>query len=121
MNIQNDKPLTIYVKEYGERKYYKVGISKKKQDGTYENGYVDVQFKKGVEIENKEKIYFKNAFLTFYKNKDNKTIPYIMVLDYDKVEDVIEKEHIDVKKEVEPSDDLFAEFGKETEDVELPF
>ena len=122
MNIQNDKPLTIYVKEYGERKYYKVKLSKKKQDGSFENGYIDIQFKKGVEFKNEDKIYIKNAFLTFYKNKDNKTIPYIMVMEYELVKDVIEKEHIDVKKdEVEPSDDLFVEFGKETIDVELPF
>ena len=61
MNIQSDKPYMIFEKEYNGKKYYKVGLSRKKQDGTYENGYVDIQFKQDVEIHNKERIYLKNA------------------------------------------------------------
>lgn len=123
MNIQNDKPITIYSKEYDGKKYYKVRLSKKLQDGNYDNGYIDVQFKKGINLENKAQVYFKNAFLTFYKTKDGKTIPYIMILDYELVSDVIDREHKEIKKDAEPSEDLFAEFGKELDEdnFELPF
>ena len=123
MNIQSEKPYMIFVKEYNSKKYYKVGLSKKLQDGNYENGYIDVQFKKGIDLENKTQIYFKNAFLTFYKTKDSKTIPYIMILDYELVSDVIDREHKEIKKDAEPSEDLFAEFGKELDEdnFELPF
>lgn len=122
MNIQTDKPYTIYLKQYENRKYYKVRLSKKKQDGSFENGYIDIQFKKGVDINNKDQIYLKDAFLTFYKSKEDKTIPYIMVLEYDLVKDVIEKEKKDIqveKKETDP----FEEFAKEVEEdeLDLPF
>lgn len=89
MNIQSEKPYMIFVKEYNGKKYYKVGLSRKKQDGSYENGYVDIQFKQGIEFENKEQIYIKDAFLTFYKSKDEHTIPYIFVMDFEKLEDTI--------------------------------
>ena len=38
----------IFAKEYQERTFYSMGLSKKKQDGTYENGYMNVGFRKGV-------------------------------------------------------------------------
>ena len=57
MNIQSDKPYMIFEKEYNGKKYYKIGLSKKLKNGEYENGYVDIQFKQGVEIHNKERIY----------------------------------------------------------------
>ena len=115
MNIQSDKPYTIYEKEYETKKYYKVRLSKKKQDGNFENGYIDIQFKKDADIKNKEQIYIKNGFLTFYKTKEDKTIPYIMVLDFTRVSEEIKKE--------EKATDPFVEFAKEVEDeeFELPF
>ena len=125
MNLQSDKPQMIFAKEYQGKKYYKVGLSKKKQDGSYENGYIDVQFKKGEEFENKEQIYFKNAFLTFYKTKDKATMPYIFVMEYERIGDTIKhsKETDIVKEEVK---DDFVDFGKEINDIEftdddLPF
>ena len=127
MNVQTDKPCMIFVKEYNGKKYYKVGLSRKKQDGTYENGYVDIQFKQDVEIQNKERIYLKNAFLTFYKSKDKATIPYIFVMDFERMEDAIEhsKETDIVKQETK---DDFEEFGREVKlndieilDSDLPF
>ena len=121
MNINSDKPLMIFVKDYEGKKYYKVGLSRKMQNGSYENGYLDIKFKGNVDLKNKEQIYIKNAFLTFYLSKDKHTIPYIMVMEYELVSEVIDKEHKDIKKD--NSDDLFAEFGEEHKDEEfdLPF
>lgn len=127
MNVQTDKPCMIFVKEYNGKKYYKVGLSRKKQDGTYENGYVDIQFKQGIEFENKDQIYIKNAFLTFYKSKDKATIPYIFVMEFERLEDTIKhsKETDIVKQDTK---DDFEEFGKEFKlddmeilDSDLPF
>ena len=42
----------VFSNEYNGRKFYKVGISKKMQDGSYQNGYIDVQFKKDIVLEN---------------------------------------------------------------------
>ena len=45
MNISDNKPYTIYVKEYEGKKYYKVGLSRKQQDGSYDKSYMDIKFK----------------------------------------------------------------------------
>lgn len=127
MNIQSDKPYMIFEKEYNGKKYYKIGLSRKLQNGEYENGYVDIQFKQDVEIHNKERIYLKNAFLTFYKSKDKATIPYIFVMDFERIADTIEhsKEKDIVKQDTK---DDFKDFGKEVildeveiTDEDLPF
>ena len=124
MNIQSDKPYMIFEKEYNGKKYYKIGLSRKLKNGEYENGYVDIQFKQDVEIQNKERIYLKNAF---YKSKDKATIPYIFVMDFERIEDTIEhSKETDIAKQ-EAKDD-FADFGKEVKldeveitDEDLPF
>lgn len=43
---------------------YSTGVSSKRQDGSWINGYLDVKFRKGVEVENKTKINIKNGFLS---------------------------------------------------------
>ena len=72
-------------REDGHR-YYRVGISKKMQDGSYQNGYLDVQFKKDIIVENKTKINIKSAWLTFYINKDNRTVPYVFVNEFEQLD-----------------------------------
>jgi len=117
----------IFTKEYNGKKYYKIGLSRKLQNGEYENGYVDIRFKQDVEIHNKERIYLKNAFLTFYNSKDKATIPYIFVMDFERIADTIEhsKEKDVVKQDVK---DDFADLGREVTldeveitDEDLPF
>ena len=104
-----------------------IGVSKKLANGEYENGYIDIQFRQGVEIENKTRIYLKNAFLTFYKSKDKATIPYIFVMDYEVAEEQTKhNKETDIAKQ-ETKDD-FADFGREVAmseveitDEDLPF
>jgi len=69
----------VFAKGYNGRRIYNLGLSKKDQNGEYVNGYILAQFKKGVVLENKTKIEIEDAWLTFYINKDKKTIPYIFV------------------------------------------
>ena len=68
----------VFAKEYNGRTFYSIGLSKKLQDGTYENGYMDVVFKKGVEVPNKTKINITEGWLTFY-NKDKRTVQQIFI------------------------------------------
>lgn len=65
-----------------EKGFYSTGVSNKLMDGTYENAYLPVQFKKGIELENKTKITIDNAFLSFYKNQEGKPIFKIVVLEF---------------------------------------
>lgn len=115
MNVSSDKPYTIFRKDYKNSVFYKVGLSKKKEDGMYENGYVDIRFKKGIELKNKTQIYLKDAFLSFYLTKDKHTIPYIQVMEWENVSEVVDKEHKDVNTTSVKMDDI------EITDDDFPF
>lgn len=105
MNLQTEKPIMIFKKEFDGKTNYSMGMSKKKQDGTYENGYIKVQFKKGSEPnEDKTKIYIKNAWLSF-NLFENKTYPYVFINEYTTIEEAIE----------ESKNDPFAEYGDNLE------
>lgn len=81
MNI-NGKT-TIYKNQYG----YTTSISNKKEDGTYENMFIQVNFKKGVEVEHKTKIDVKNGFMSFYTNKNEQQILKLIITEFDIVDD----------------------------------
>ena len=101
--------------------FYQIGLSKKDRNGNYINGYMNVRFKKGVSVPNMTKIVIKNAFIDFYLSKDNKTVPYIMILEYE----LADEQKKEVKETKEESFDPFKEFGQTvtTNDIEndLPF
>lgn len=61
-----------------EKGTYSTSISNKKEDGTYENMKIQVNFRKGIELDNKTKINILNGFLSFWKNKDG--LPYIKLV-----------------------------------------
>lgn len=128
MNIQDDKQFTIYEKEINGVKYYRLQMSKKVQDGSYQNGYIDVKFAKCDPPKNRDRIYLKRAWISFYLSKDKHTIPYVVCTEYETTEQVIRDSKKDiVKQEVKEDnpDDLFKEFGEEHKDdefvLELPF
>lgn len=62
MNIVNERPVMVFKKE----NKYIVGVSKKKQNGEYENAYIKIEFNKDAELEDKTLIKIKNAWLSFY-------------------------------------------------------
>jgi hypothetical protein len=107
-----------------------MGLVNKDKDGNYINGYIPVQFRRGIELENKTKIYLKKAWLTFYLKKENIdgvdkniTVPYVFVSEFEKVEEVIagSKENDIVKEEA--ASDHFKDLGNEIAftDDDLPF
>lgn len=134
MNISNKYPVMIFKSEYQGNKFYKVGLSKKDVDGNYINGYMPVRFKKGIELEDKTKIYIKNAWLDFYI-KDKTTMPYIFISEFEKLEDTIENAKTEQKRTDQNNEvDLYEQFGSMIEhkgtitgeeidniDMQLPF
>lgn len=48
-----------------DKGFYSTTLSKKTQEGDYQNAYINVSFRKGVDIPNKTKINIKDAWLTF--------------------------------------------------------
>lgn len=75
-----------------DKGYYETSISNKKEDGTYENMYVSVNFKKGIEIENKTKINILDGFISFYKNKEGLPKIKLVILDFINVGQEIESD-----------------------------
>lgn len=121
MNIENKYPVMIFKNVNEGKTFYSLGLSKKDADGNYVNGYISCRFKKDVELEDKTKIYIKNAFLTFYV-KDKITVPYIFISEFDTVDQTIEK----IKKENEVQEDVvdpYSTFGSTitAEELDLPF
>lgn len=82
MKVIFDKPIMIFKSEYNDKPIYKMGMSKKKQNGNYEKGYMLVKFKKDVVLDNITKINVKDNWLDFYK-KDVQTIPYIFINEFE--------------------------------------
>ena len=76
----------VFANERDGRKSYSIGISKKLQDGSYENGFLPVQFKKDVSLENKTKIGIKKAWLSFYKTSEGRTVPFIFINEFEVTE-----------------------------------
>ena len=89
MNIECDKEKTIYRNEVNGKALYSIGISHKKQDGSWENGYMTCRFPKDADIPNKTKIKIVNSWLDFYI-KDKVTHPYIFINKYEIVSESIE-------------------------------
>lgn len=114
MQIIQQYPVKVFKNTYQDKVFYKVGLSKKDQNGNYINGAIDCKFKKGENIDDSKKIYIQEAWLDFYV-KDKITHPFIFINKYEYVSDVVKES----KNEIDP----FAEFGNEVvlTDDDLPF
>ena len=125
MNITNDREVMIFRNEWQDKVIYNVGLSKKLQDGNYENGTIMCQFKNGVDLPNQTKITIKSAWLSFYKNKDNHTVPYIFINEFvgGQAPELSQAEI--TKPTMNEESDPFQDFGKSHEEdinsLELPF
>jgi len=109
MKVIEENPVMIFRKDWDNGTSYSIGLSKKDKNGNFVNGYMPCSFKKGVELENKTKIYIKDAWLNF-NVKDNKTYTNIFINEYETVEETIKN-----------ATDPFEEFAEETMDLGLPF
>lgn len=79
-----DLPVMIFRNEFDSGISYSTTISHKNIDGEYENAFINVRFK-NVDVENKQRIIVKNAWLDFYQSKDGKNVFYLFINDFDKV------------------------------------
>ena len=87
MELVSSKEEMIFKNEYNGKSSYSLGLSKKDKDGKYIKGYITVNFKKGVELNNQTKIKIKSAWLDFYK-KDKATIPTIFINEFEVVNEI---------------------------------
>ena len=121
MEIISNKSEMIFRKDYNDRPIYSIGLSKKKKDGNFENGYMTCNFKEGTDIPNRSKIKIKEAWLSFYL-KDKQTIPTIFINDYEIVGVPKPKEDDNVYKDFGESIKTESNFEEiKIEDSDLPF
>src|SRR5665647_1233871 len=83
LKIQVSGDTMIFRKDFDGRATYSTTISKKLADGTWENAYIGIQFKKDVVLQDKTKIEVKNGWLTHYLNKEKKPVYYLFILDFE--------------------------------------
>lgn len=81
MNIEDNKTKTIFRNEVDGKPLYSIGLSHKKQDGSWESGYMTCRFPKDANIKNKQKIKIASAWIDFY-TKDKRTYPYLFINKY---------------------------------------
>lgn len=86
MQLISDKEEMVFRKDFENNVTYSLGLSKKDKNNNYVNGYINVVFKKGIDLQNKTKIKIKEAWLSF-NQKENRTYPYIFINDFDVVEE----------------------------------
>ena len=89
MTVDSKKPIMIFAKnrEYNGNTFrvYSTGISSKSLDGTYNNAYIPVKFRKGIEIEDRQLINILSAWLMPIKIGENFTVG-IFVNDFNLIE-----------------------------------
>lgn len=116
MNIEDSRAKTIYRNEVNGKILYSMGLSHKKQDGSWENGYINCRFPKDADIPNKTKIMVVNAWLDFY-TKDKVTHPYIFVNKYEIIEETKDKEM--TLEEIGVPDNYKTEYEEKDNSVQL--
>ena len=67
MNVSGK--VTVFRKDFEGRPAYSFSISEKKEDGTYDRAYMNIKFKKGVELESKTEINITNGWLKQWGGK----------------------------------------------------
>lgn len=72
----------VFKNDYNGNIFYTTSISNKKEDGTYENMSISVQFRKGQEVEGN--IEINDSFLTFYKDKNGMPKIKLVIMEYTK-------------------------------------
>lgn len=62
MDVISDRPVMVFKRE----NKYSIGISRKKKDGSYETDYMKIEFNKDTELEDRQLITIKKAWVDFY-------------------------------------------------------
>ncbi len=92
---------------------YSLGISSKNANGEWVNGFIDCQFKKDVQVNNKAKIEIANSFYTVNEYNGKKYYK-LFIMDFNVVENG-ESQH------VPQVDDSFMSIADDMDESGLPF
>lgn len=119
--IEAGRKVRVFKNTYNDTNYYRVQIQQKNYDDTKDIFYVNLQFKKGVELDNETDIIIKTAFENCRKNPKDQYNPiyYLVVTDFE----IVERQEKIEEKAFEKFQDNLANADDEfdLEDDDLPF
>ena len=119
--IEAGRKVRVFKNTYNDVNYYRVQIQQKNYDDTKDIFYVNLQFKKGVELDNETDIIIKTAFENCRKNPKDQYNPiyYLVVTDFE----IVERQEKIEEKSFEKFQDNLANADDEfdLEDDDLPF
>lgn len=72
----------IFRKDFDGKPVYSTSIGNKKEDGTYDNMFLQVQLPKEADVNNGDDITINNGFLSFYTDKNGNQKIKVVVMDY---------------------------------------
>lgn len=81
--ITDERGIKVWRDDKGQFPRYSVSVSKKNDQGKYENCYIDVHFKRDVELANGTEISINASFPSFNVGKDGKKYMYWQIMDFD--------------------------------------
>ncbi len=87
INITGENQV-IFRNEKNGKVFYVTSLSKKDAERKWENGNILIRFPKDVDIPNQTKINIKNAWLSFWKTQDKKTVVFIFCNEFEYAEGV---------------------------------
>lgn len=110
--LTDERGVKVWRDDKSQYPRYSFSISKKNDKGEYDNFYMEIKFKKGLEEpDNGDNIIINDAFMSFNvwtdKEGKKKTSPYLMVMDF---------QNLDAK----PKDTSFIDVPEGVEEA-LPF
>ena len=89
----------IYRKDFDGKPVYSTSISRKNQDGKYENMYIQIQLPKDIVLEDKTDINITKGFISWYKTKDGLSKIKFVIMEYETEEKYIQEEREAIQNE----------------------
>ncbi len=103
MQVVSNKKEIIFRNDYEGKPIYKIGISRKNQDGSYTNSTMLCKMPKDTDLHHKTWIMIKSAWIDFYLKKVERNgkeydeaVPYIFINEYEIVDDEKSEEKDDI-------------------------
>lgn len=118
--IMANKKYRVFKNTYNDRNYYRIQVKQKNYDGQEDIYYINVQFKRNIELPNESDIIIKEAYENIRPNKLDKFngIHYLVITDFEKVEN---EEQAQAQAYKDFQDNLYANENADVDSSQLPF
>ncbi|MBR5303470.1 MAG: hypothetical protein IKU37_01420 [Candidatus Gastranaerophilales bacterium] len=115
--LEVGQKIRVFKSTWNDKNYYKFQVTQKHYDGTSSKFYINLQFKKGVDIPNESDIVVKGFVENLRENKADKYNPihYYQINDFELIENQEQmindayadfRENLDENEQVEISDNF---------------